>query len=300
MTDFRNVAARGGSGQGERGPHVRRHAGRGGQLRRRPGGRGGVHRHRPAGAHTGPGQPRLPRTGRALSGRAGIRQFIDLGSGIPTQGNVHEVAQAVEPGRPGGLRGQRPGGRGPQRVAARRQPDADIVDADIRRPADVLASPQVRKLIDFDQPVAVLMIAILHFVTPEENPAGHRRRVPGRPARRQLAGPDPRHQRGPSGHRRRGGPAVPLPGDLTGHRPLPRRDPRTSSPASTSTNRAWSTYPCGARTRTTSRRTRRSTGCTRGSAAGAGDATATRLPQRRVQRSALSVSTVLPASPIVV
>ncbi|NUP40753.1 MAG: hypothetical protein HOY76_27990, partial [Streptomyces sp.] len=51
-------------------------------------------------------------------------------------------------------------------------PDADIVDADIRRPVDVLSAPKLRKLIDFEQPVAVLMVAILHFVTSEENPAG--------------------------------------------------------------------------------------------------------------------------------
>jgi hypothetical protein len=51
-------------------------------------------------------------------------------------------------------------------------PDADIVSADIRRPADVLDSPQVRRLIDFGRPVAVLMITIMHFMTPEDDPAG--------------------------------------------------------------------------------------------------------------------------------
>ncbi|MCX5059464.1 SAM-dependent methyltransferase [Streptomyces sp. NBC_00201] len=121
----------------------------------------------------------LARANRAFLGRAvrflieaGVRQFIDLGSGIPTQGNVHEVAQAASPGARVVYVDNDPVAVAHSTSLLADNPDADIVDADIRRPADVLASPQVRKLIDFDQPVAVLMNAILHFVTPEEDPAG--------------------------------------------------------------------------------------------------------------------------------
>ena len=121
----------------------------------------------------------LARANRAFLGRAvrflvdsGIRQFIDLGSGIPTQGNVHEVAQAAAPGAKVVYVDNDPVAVAHSASLLADNPDADIVDADIRQPARVLASPQVRKLIDFEQPVAVLMITILHFVTPEENPAG--------------------------------------------------------------------------------------------------------------------------------
>lgn len=120
----------------------------------------------------------LARANRAFLGRAvrflvdaGVRQFIDLGSGIPTQGNVHEVAQAAAPGARVVYVDRDPVAVAHSASLLADNPDADIVDADIRRPADVLSSPKLRKLIDFDQPVAVLMVAILHFVTHEEKPA---------------------------------------------------------------------------------------------------------------------------------
>lgn len=113
----------------------------------------------------------LGRAVRFLVG-AGVRQFIDLGSGIPTQGNVHEVAQAASPGARVVYVDNDPVAVAHSTSLLAGNPDADVVDADIRRPADVLSSPRVRKLIDFEQPVAVLMITILHFVTPAENPAG--------------------------------------------------------------------------------------------------------------------------------
>ncbi|MEU6095136.1 SAM-dependent methyltransferase [Streptomyces sp. NPDC047079] len=103
---------------------------------------------------------------------AGVRQFIDLGSGIPTQGNVHEVAQSACPGTRVVYVDNDPVAVAHSASLLADNPDADIVDADIRRPADVLSSPQVRRLIDLDQPVAVLMITILHFITSEESPAG--------------------------------------------------------------------------------------------------------------------------------
>ncbi len=121
----------------------------------------------------------LARANRDFLGRAvrflidsGVRQFIDLGSGIPTQGNVHEVAQAASPGARVVYVDNDPVAVAHSTSLLADNPDADIVDGDIRRPADVLSSPQVRKLIDFEQPVAVLMITILHFVTPAEDPAG--------------------------------------------------------------------------------------------------------------------------------
>lgn len=103
---------------------------------------------------------------------AGVRQFIDLGSGIPTQGNVHEVAQSAAPGSRVVYVDNDPVAVAHSEALLDGNPDATIVAADIRRPADVLSAPQVRDLIDFEQPVAVLMITILHFITAEEDPGG--------------------------------------------------------------------------------------------------------------------------------
>ncbi|MBM9507305.1 SAM-dependent methyltransferase [Actinacidiphila acididurans] len=121
----------------------------------------------------------LARANRAFLGRAvrflvdqGVRQFIDLGSGIPTQGNVHEVAQAAAPGSRVVYVDNDPVAVAHSASLLAGDPNADILSADIRRPADVLNAPQVRRLIDFDEPVAVLMITILHFITHEEDPHG--------------------------------------------------------------------------------------------------------------------------------
>lgn len=85
---------------------------------------------------------------------------------------MHEVAQAASPDARVVYVDSDPVAVAHSTALLADNPGADIVDADIRQPADILSSPQVRKLIDFEQPVAVLMITILHFITPEENPAG--------------------------------------------------------------------------------------------------------------------------------
>lgn len=121
----------------------------------------------------------LARANRAFLGRAvrflaasGVRQFLDLGSGIPTQGNVHEVAQAAAPGSRVVYVDNDPVAVAHSTALLEGNPDAAVVSADIRKPAEVLASPQVRELIDFDRPVGVLMITIMHFITHDEDPAG--------------------------------------------------------------------------------------------------------------------------------
>ena len=113
----------------------------------------------------------LQRAVRFLAAEAGVRQFIDIGTGIPTQGNVHEVAQAVAPDA--------------RVVYVDNDPivhvHADallagnstaIVLGDLRDPNAILNHPKVLKVIDFDQPVAVLLVAVLHFITDEEDAAG--------------------------------------------------------------------------------------------------------------------------------
>lgn len=101
---------------------------------------------------------------------AGIRQFLDVGSGIPTAGNVHEIAQALAPesrvlyvdSEPVAVTHSELLLRGNERAASMR--------ADIVRPDVVLRSPEAARLIDFDQPVAVLMVAVLHFVPDAAEP----------------------------------------------------------------------------------------------------------------------------------
>ncbi|PRX43894.1 S-adenosyl methyltransferase [Prauserella shujinwangii] len=113
---------------------------------------------------------------------AGIRQFLDLGSGVPTVGNVHEI-----------VRGHLPEGEHASVVYVDYEPVAvahatvilerdgatdwaGIVQADLRDPAAVLDHAETRRLLDFAEPVCVLMIAVLHFVGDDEDPTGLVRR----------------------------------------------------------------------------------------------------------------------------
>jgi hypothetical protein len=103
--------------------------------------------------------------------RQGISQFLGIGSGLPTNENVHEVAQRVDPDArvvyadidPVVVNHAQALLSGP-RVAA--------VRGDVCRPAEILGAPEVRALIDFSQPVAVLMLAVLHVIPDEADPAG--------------------------------------------------------------------------------------------------------------------------------
>ncbi|MFB9906874.1 SAM-dependent methyltransferase [Allokutzneria oryzae] len=124
-----------------------------------------------------PDLPMIMRANRAFLRRAvrfcvaqGITQFIDLGSGIPTVANVHEVAQEQNPdcrvvyvdNDPIAVTHSEAMLVGNGRAAA--------IQADLRNPRAVLVSPEVRSLIDLDQPVALLMLAVLHFMPDSEEP----------------------------------------------------------------------------------------------------------------------------------
>jgi SAM-dependent methyltransferase len=103
---------------------------------------------------------------------AGVRQFLDLGSGIPTVGNVHEVAQAIDPAARVVYVDVDPVAVAHSRTILVDNEYATAVHSDVRRPADVLADPEVTRLLDLTAPVAVLLIAVLHFVPDADNPAG--------------------------------------------------------------------------------------------------------------------------------
>jgi hypothetical protein len=127
-----------------------------------------------------PAAPLTARANRAFLGRAvrflakdaGIRQFLDLGTGLPTQQNVHEVAQGVAPDARVVYVDYDPVVVLHGRALLATTGTVTVVQGDLRRPNEILAHPQTRRLIDFDQPVAVLLVAILHFITDEEDPAG--------------------------------------------------------------------------------------------------------------------------------
>jgi SAM-dependent methyltransferase len=102
---------------------------------------------------------------------AGIRQFLDLGSGIPTVGNVHEVAQRAAPEsrvvyvdvEPVAVAQSRAILAGNDRVA--------VLQADVRDPERILGDPGLRAMLDLSRPVAVLMVAVLPFVADADGPS---------------------------------------------------------------------------------------------------------------------------------
>ncbi len=118
-----------------------------------------------------PFAPLVARANRAFLRRAvahladtGIRQFLDLGSGIPTEGNVHEIAQRRDPGARVVYVDIDPVAVGESLEILNGNRYATAIRADLREPEAVFADPAVRRLLDFDEPVAVLLASVLHFV----------------------------------------------------------------------------------------------------------------------------------------
>jgi hypothetical protein len=116
----------------------------------------------------------MQRTVRYLAAEAGIRQFIDIGAGLPTSPNVHEVAQAVTPdarivyvdndpivlAHARALLTSAPAGR------------TAYVEADLREVDRILDAPALRDSLDLSQPVALLLNAIMHFISDQDGPYG--------------------------------------------------------------------------------------------------------------------------------
>ena len=117
------------------------------------------------------------RANRAFLGRAvrvlaaaGIRQFLDIGSGIPTQGNVHEVAQQAAPGARVVYGDVDPVAIAHSKVLLEATRAPTIIEADLREPEKILAHPTTQQLIDFSQPTALLLAMVLHFIADAEDP----------------------------------------------------------------------------------------------------------------------------------
>ena len=104
--------------------------------------------------------------------RQGIDQFLDLGSGIPTAGNVHEVAQRTNPDARVVYVDYDPVAVAHSQLMLSANPNATVIDADLREPDSVLDSPVVREVLDLTRPVGLLTVAIFHFVSDDRDPAG--------------------------------------------------------------------------------------------------------------------------------
>ena len=112
----------------------------------------------------------LGRVVRYLTGQAGIRQFLDLGGGLPTQANVHELAQGVVPDVRVVYVDHDPVVASHGRALFASGDRVAMVLADLRDPASVWQHPDVADLLDWTQPIAVLCTSTLHFVADEDEP----------------------------------------------------------------------------------------------------------------------------------
>ncbi len=112
----------------------------------------------------------LVRAVSLMSGQYGIDQFIDLGSGLPTANNVHQVAQRTRPGTKVVYVDNDPIVLAHGRALLAENDYTTVVQADLRQPDQILSQPEVQDMIDFDRPIGIIASAILHHFLDEENP----------------------------------------------------------------------------------------------------------------------------------
>ena len=105
-----------------------------------------------------------------LMANHGIRQFIDLGTGIPTSPSVHELAKLVQPDAHVLYVDNDPTVTVHNQAILAKSAGVRAIDGDIRKPYGIFTSPALEGFIDFDQPVGVLFVAVLHFITDEDEP----------------------------------------------------------------------------------------------------------------------------------
>jgi hypothetical protein len=117
------------------------------------------------------------RYNRAILGRGvrymaeqGIRQFLDLGSGLPTVQNTHQVAQEHSPEARVVYVDKDPIVLAHGRALLAENDRTTVVTADLREPAEILNHPDVRALIDFDQPVGLMLVGVVHHLNDDEGP----------------------------------------------------------------------------------------------------------------------------------
>jgi hypothetical protein len=126
-----------------------------------------------------PEVPHVVRENRAFLARAvrhlceaGVRQFLDIGTGLPTQNAVHEVAQRHRPDARVVYVDNDPVVLTHARALLTGVGEVGVVHGDLREPEAIMNDPAVRAALDFDEPIAVLLLAILHFIPDSDDPAG--------------------------------------------------------------------------------------------------------------------------------
>jgi S-adenosyl methyltransferase len=109
---------------------------------------------------------------RHLAKDAEMAQFLDIGTGIPTQGNTHEIAQQANPEARVAYVDNDPIVLVHGRALLTGTPIGmtTVIEADLRQPKSILSHPQVQAVINFDRPVALILAGVMHFITDEENP----------------------------------------------------------------------------------------------------------------------------------
>ncbi|MEU6990873.1 SAM-dependent methyltransferase [Streptomyces sp. NPDC046465] len=124
-----------------------------------------------------PGLPKIMQANRAFMRRAvrhavaqGVTQFLDIGSGIPTFGNVHEVARQASPDARVVYVDHDPVAVAHSQAVLEGTEGTSAVTGDLRKPRDILGSSEVADVLDLDRPVAVLLVAVLHFVEDAYDP----------------------------------------------------------------------------------------------------------------------------------
>ena len=114
----------------------------------------------------------LGRAVRFLVAEAGIRQFLDIGTGLPSANNVHEVAQGLVPSCRVVYVDNDPIVLAHARALLTSSPEGKTayIHADLREPEKILSDPVTRATLDFSQPIALMLVAVLHFVPDEAQP----------------------------------------------------------------------------------------------------------------------------------
>jgi hypothetical protein len=113
----------------------------------------------------------LGRAVRYLAAEAGITQFLDLGSGLPGVGNVHEIAQDVNPAARVVYVDNDPIvlAHGRALLASKPEGKSVYIEADMREPEKILAHPVVQDTLDFSEPIALMLVAVLHFFPDDDD-----------------------------------------------------------------------------------------------------------------------------------
>ena len=109
-----------------------------------------------------------------LAGEAGIRQFLDIGTGLPTSPNMHEIAQSLRPDSrivyvdndPIVLTHAR------ALLTSNAEGSTAYIHADLRQPERILSNPRLIETLDLSEPVALMMFGVMHFIPDEEDPYG--------------------------------------------------------------------------------------------------------------------------------